>query len=258
MLRMTSFVLLFVLTGLFFESAYAQPRKAVVWSGDAACGWKNQRVSKEEIYACQSVETERGSVSRISHNDVTLSVAFSEQDDRLILAVEIQNDVDEPLMFDTDDWGAAHFRTRSDFLGGKAPLLAETSIPTRDTYREMNRRIKADNTIDEYLADMQQTVETVELRRQDGTRFRVKKTVPDVEQQDAAESRSESRRMMAKNNSEEIRRNALTVKTVGPRASVKGLVYFRRLKKARFVVFTMSLDDTNYIFLLPRADKGPA
>jgi hypothetical protein len=83
----------------------------------------------------------------------------------------------------------------------------------------------------------------------------VERTVPDVEQRDRALSRSESRSMLAKNSSEQMRRNALTAKTVPANNSVKGLIYFRRIKKARYVVFSFLLDDTTYVFLLPRTEN---
>ena len=255
MLRFTRFIIPLFAAAILTTAAMPQVRRTVVWSGDRSCGWKSAAVPKTEIYNCSTIETDRGSVSVVNHNGVSLSVAFLDQDNSFTVAVEIDNKAGDSLMFDTDNWGAAHFRERSDFFSGKRPLLAETAIPTRDAYRQVNGRAKADNSIDEYLADVQQTVETVELRRQDGTKYRVKKTVPDAAEQEAAESRSESRAMMAKNASEQIRKNALTAKTVSSSSSVKGLVYFRRLKKAGFVVFTFPLDDTNYIFLLPKAEN---
>jgi hypothetical protein len=52
-----------------------------------------------------------------------------------------------------------------------------------------------------------------------------------------------------------MRRNALVAKAVAPNSSVKGLVYFRRIKKAGYIVFSLVLDDTNYLFLLPRSEN---
>jgi len=236
-------------------TSYSQERKTVVWSGDPGCGWKNATVEPADSYVCGVLTTPRGNVSTVSHKNISLLIAFLEHDQMITVAVQISNESKEPLIFDTDNWGAAHFRERSDFFAGKKPLVAETSIPTRDFSRQLAGRARSDNSIDEYLAEVQQTVEVVEIRRPDGTKARVKRVVPDVEEQQAAESRSESRTMMARNNSEQLRQNALTVKTVSPEGSVKGLVYFRRLKAARFVVFSFALDDTSYLFLLPRSSK---
>ena len=255
MLRIAKSILPIIIAALASSAASAQQLKTVVWSGDPECGWKNSSVAPTEIYRSTSVETPRGSVSSVTHNGISLTVAFLDRDDLITVAAEIANRNLEALMFDAENWGAAHFRVREDFISGKKPLLAETSIPNRDMTRQISRRATRDNSVDEYLADMQQTVETVELRRPDGTRFRVKKTVPDVEQQQTAAGRSESRSMLAKNSSEQMRRNALVAKAVAPNSSVKGLVYFRRIKKAGYIVFSLVLDDTNYLFLLPRSEN---
>jgi hypothetical protein len=52
-----------------------------------------------------------------------------------------------------------------------------------------------------------------------------------------------------------LRENALTARYAAPGDSVKGLVYFRRVKKAGFVAFSFKLLDTEYVFLLPKAQK---
>jgi hypothetical protein len=254
--RIAKGILILVIAGGILQSVSdAQHLKTVVWSGDSACGWKNAAVNLTEVYRCTSTETPRGSVSSVVHNNVSLAVAFLDRDDLITVAVEITNRNPDPLMFDAENWGAAHFRGREDFISGKKPIIAETSIPSRDVTRQISRRATSDNSVDEYLADIQQTIETVEVRKPDGTRVRVKKTVPDVEQQQTAESRSESRTMLAKNSTEQMRRNSLTAKTVVGNGFVRGLIYFRRVKKAKYVVFSMTLDDTNYLFLLPRTEN---
>ena len=257
MLRVSKMGFLIIASYLIFvSSVFSQERKTVIWSGDPNCGWKNSRVEADDRYLCSSLPTPRGNVSSVAHKKINLTVAFLDRDPFITVAIEISNQNDEPLMFDTDNWGAAHFRNRSDFFAGKQPIVAETSIPARDFARQMANRAKSENSVDEYLADMHQTIEVIEIRRPDGTRTRVKKIVPDQEEQKAAESRSESRTMIARNSSAQFRQNALTVKTVGPSGSVKGLVYFRRVKSTRFIVFSFSVDDTDYLFLLPRNQKG--
>jgi hypothetical protein len=255
MLRFARSPALFFMIAAAVSAAAAQRAKAVVWSGDKDCGWRSSAVGRDELYSCASVDTPRGSVSTINHNDISLSVAFLDRDDLIIVAVEISNRNSEPLMFDAENWGAAHFLRREDFIARKKPFFAETAIPNRDLTRQISRRTTSDNSVDRYLAEIQRTIETVEVRRPDGTRVRVERTVPDVEQRDRALSRSESRSMLAKNSSEQMRRNALTAKTVPANNSVKGLIYFRRIKKARYVVFTFLLDDTTYVFLLPRTEN---
>jgi hypothetical protein len=243
--------LLLLITPAIFSQ---QMQKTVVWSGDPICGWKSGKVIQSDVYTCSSIATSRGSVSVFTHNGVTLAAAFVNDGRFTTAAVQIVNNRDQVLAFDSDDWGAAHFREKVDFTDGKKPLAAETSIPSRDIARGVTRRAIADNSIDEYMADIQQTVETVETRNPDGTRTRVKKTVPNKEEQEAAERRSEARSELSENGRKNIRQNALIAKFIGANSSIKGLVYFRRVKKAQFVVFTIGLDDTNYVFLMTMAE----
>jgi len=250
-----SHITMFLLAGIVAHAGAQAQRKTVVWSDDPACGWKSASVQASDVYVCDATVTARGQVSGISHNGISLAVAFLDDGPYLTVAVRVANGTVEPLIFDTDEWGAAHFKRREDFYSRKRPIAAETSLPSRDALRLLSGRARADNEIDEYLADVQQTIETVEVKRADGTRTRVKRTVPDSQEQEAAQRRSQARSEMALIDGAKLRRNALTAKTVLANDSVKGLVYFRRMKKAEFVVFTFALGDTNYVFLLPRENK---
>jgi hypothetical protein len=205
--------------------------KTVMWSGSSECGWKNERISSGDIYVCSSVPTDRGSVSVIEHNGIVLAAVFSRDGKFTTAAVQIVNKRSEALSFDSDLWGAAQYRSRAELLAGKQPLVAEFSIPSRDTARGIASRANSDNAADEYLASVQQTVQTVEIRQPDGTRLRVKQTVPDASEQEAAAGRSEARSVISERERERIRQNALTAKSVSPNSCVKGLVYFRRKRE---------------------------
>lgn len=253
---MKAAALLFLLSAASTAGVSAQDAKRnfVVWNGDPDCGQRSRSLAGEAI-RCSSLTTERGPVSVVTHNGVSLAVAFLEDDGYLVTAAQIKNTSSEPIAFDSDGWGAAHWASREAFRAGERPLRAETSVPTRDMLRGMSSDARSDSSIDVFMADIQRRGEVVETRRQDGTRVRRLEIRPDKEAQEAASNRKESRSQLTLEEQRSIRRDALTAKTVMPGASVKGLVYFRRLKKAGFVAFSISVADNTYLFLMPRGRR---
>ncbi len=133
--------------------------------------------------------------------------------------------------------------------------MAETSIPTRDILRQMATGVRQESSLDTFIADGQKVNETKEIRRQDGTRYKVDVIVPDKQTQEAVARQNAARSEMVMSEQRRIRETALTAKSVQPGQSIKGLVYFRRLKNVEFVVFSLSLDGTTYVFQLPRVKK---
>lgn len=238
------------------SAAYGQRTgKLVFWSGDPGCGQKSRSITPDDKFLCGTVQTERGPVSTITHNGVTLSVAFLEDSKYNIVGAGITNDTAEPLFFDADMWGAAHFKKKEDLQSRKKPVLAETSIPTRDILRQMATGVRQESSLDTFIADGQKVNETKEIRRQDGTRYKVDVIVPDKQTQEAVARQNAARSEMVMSEQRRIRETALTAKSVQPGQSIKGLVYFRRLKNVEFVVFSLSLDGTTYVFQLPRVKK---
>jgi len=238
------------------SAAYGQRSGMLVfWSGDPGCGTRSRSVPPEELFVCDSVQTDRGPVSTISHNGVTLSVAFLESDEYNIVGAGIANTTSETVVFDADMWGAAHFKTKNAFIERQKPLLAETSIPTRDILRVMATEVRQESSLDTFIADGQKTNETKEIRRSDGTRVRVDVVVPDKETQQAVARQNDARAQMVMSEQRRIRETALTSRSVHPDSSVKGLVYFRKVKGADLVVFSLKIDDTTYVFMLPKNKK---
>lgn len=229
--------------------------KLVFWSGDPGCGQKSRFITPEDKLSCSSIQTERGPVSTITHNGVTLSVAFLEDERYNIVGAGITNKTTEPVFFDADMWGAAHFKKKEDFQGRKLPLLAETSIPSRDILKNMAFGVKQESSLDTFIADGQKTVVTREIRKADGTREKRDVIVPDTQTQEAVARQNAARSEMVMSDQRRIRETALTTKSVQPDSSVKGLVYFRHVKNAEFVVFSLSVDGTTYVFQLPRVKK---
>lgn len=227
----------------------------VFWSGQETCGWKSAPVEDAASYRCSSLPTGRGSVSVVVHGGVTLSVAFLEHDEFLIAAVQIKNSSAEPLNFDPDSFGAAHFKKRKDFIEGRKPIVAETAVPTREKVRELSSKVRTENSAGDLMADIQMTSEVVQIRRPDGTVYRVKRIVPDKQAQTDEEGMGEIRSGLARKKMSRLRENALTARYASPGEAVKGLVYFRRVKKAEFVVLSFKLLDTEYVFLLPKTLK---
>ncbi len=252
---MKPFLSLLILV-ISFGAAYGQPSgRLVFWSGDPGCGVKSKSVPVDDIISCNSISTDRGPVSSITHNGVTLSVVFLEEADYNIVGAGITNGTSESVFFDADMWGAAHFKTKADFHELQKPIRAETAIPTRDIIRVMATDVRQESSLDTFIADGAKTVETKEMRRSDGTRYRVDVIVPDKDTQQAVARQNAARTDMVMGAQRRIRETALTTKSVQPSHSVKGLVYFRRVKNADFVVFSLAVGGTTYVFQLPRVKK---
>lgn len=234
----------------FLAVAVAQsqsPLKVVVWSGDKNCARTDDQVT------CESLETPRGNVSVVTdrRNAISLAVSFYEEDDYIIAATHLKNTSDEPLIFDSDLWGAAHFKRDEARRGGK-PLLAETAIPSRDLLRGIRSGAAVDNSADSFLASIMKSGEVREVRQADGSRQRRLVIVDDQQARSDANSRNDTRRAVANTEQERIRKHALTQRSVPALGSAKGLVYFRRVKKADIVVFSFRVLDGVYVFRLIR------
>jgi len=241
-------------TFVFIVSAYSQKLedRAILWGGDPACGFRGKGFLADEKVSCSSVETPRGPLSVINHDGLSLAIGFLEDDNRIIVAALLKNSTDQAIEFDTDIWGAAHFRTVQGFYASNKPIVAETAIPSRDIVRGVMSGVTLDNSADVFLAGVAKTSEVKEVRRPDGTRVKKIVIVDDQDAQDQAASRGDSRAQVAGDELEKIRKTALTQKWVPAQNSVKGLVYFRRVKKAGLVVFNFRIGDTLYLFRYPR------
>lgn len=226
-------------------------RQLVVWSGAVDCGFKKAIVATD-VVACNSLDTKRGAVSTIRLNDVALAVAFVEHEDYLVTAVHLTNLSSEILQFDSDLWGAAHFKTRAGYFGGEKPVVAETSIPSRDIVRGLARETRIENSLGTFMGDVTQTVEVREVRRNDGTRVRTTVVVADKEAQAAAERQNVNRTESLAAEQRRIRSTALTAKSISAGGSQRGLVYFRRVKNIEFVLFSIAVGDKVFVFQLPK------
>jgi len=244
------FILLLILATAIPVSAQ---RRYVVWTGDEACGQRGSGIAADESISCSSVETPRGRVSSFAHDGLTLTVAFVEQDDYIILGVHIRNDTGVTIQFDSDKWGAAHFESLEALQVRKKPIAAETSIPYRDLIRNARALASKDVAIDTYMADQATTMETKRRRREDGTVVTNTVMASDEEAARLARERSISRQTLAAQEKERYREGSLDVKWLSPGGHTKGLVYFRKYDKAGLVIFSLKVDGTVYIFRLPRS-----
>ena len=97
--------------------------------------------------SCESLQTPRGIVSVINDgaSSVSLAVSFSEDGDHIIAATHIKNTSDEPLMFDSDIWGAAHFSKKESagtVAGPSSPKLrSRRAISLGDKIRSRGRQL---------------------------------------------------------------------------------------------------------------------
>lgn len=249
------FTLLLVVASYASTPAQSMQRRFVVWGGDTRCGHKSLSILPDESISCQSLNTPRGNISVVNHNGISLAVGFLEDDDFIIVATRIENTTAHPFEFDTDLWGAAHFASGESFASGVKPITAETAMPSRDIVRGITSGVALDNSMDTFMASISKTGETKEVRSADGTRVKKVVITDDREAQRIAGSRNDSRKGHAFSEQERIRKTAMTQKWLPAMASTKGLVYFRRVKKAGLVVFSFKLLDTTYVFRLLR-DKS--
>ena len=247
-MRNTFALLIAVAAASFTHAQY--PLKVVVWSGETNCG---RGVAQAQV-SCESLQTPRGIVSVINDraSSVSIAVSFFEDGDHIIAATHLENTSDEPLMFDSDIWGAAHFSKKENARSGGKPIVAETAIPSRDLIRVIRSSAAVDSSADSFMASITKTGEVREVRQQDGSRQRKLLIVDDQQALRDARQRNASRREHAISMQERIRKHALTQKTVPPYGSAKGLVYFRRVKKAAVVVFSFKVLDSIYVFRLLR------
>ena len=231
----------------------APKQKIVFFSADANCGYKRPDPAPTDIITCGTLATGRGPVNTIRVNNIALAVAFLEEDDFNVVAARIVNTGKEPLLFDADLWGAAHFRKKEDYAAGRKPLIAETSLPTGELIRQMAKGARMTNASDEYNASNELTSETREIRKPDGTRVRRVVIVPNKTAEETAALNSSIREEVTAAEQRKIRRDALIARYVPPGSFVKGLVYFRKVKKAEFILYSIRIDDYTFIFRLPRA-----
>lgn len=252
MTAMKGIVSILLLLILVVAAGAQTSRKVIFYNGDKNCGHKSRSIPSDDRITCTAIKTDRGNVSVIAHNDVNLAVAFLEDDDYILVAAKITNTGKEPLIFDSDRWGAAHYETKAGAYKGVRPLVGETAIPSRDIVRGMTSGRKLDDSLDTFIAENQKTSEIRDVRMPDGSRVKRMVVVPDKAAQEDAQRRGEVRLASTTNEQRRIRSTALTAKTVMPNDAVKGIVYFRRVKKAEFVIFAFELDGTTLVFQLPR------
>jgi hypothetical protein len=250
-------VLLILLVTVAVASAQTPKRKTIVFNGDKSCGRKNFQPATDESIVCESLVTPRGNVSVVTHDDISIAVGFVEDEHYIIVATQIKNTSEQPLDIDTDTWGAAHFESKEAFFAGKKPFLAESAIPSRDIVRGITSGVTLDDSADTFMASISTASEVKQVRLQDGTRVKRVVIVEDPQAQTIAGSRKDSRAQSAVNEKDKIRKNAMVQKWVAAHGDAKGLVYFRREKKAGLVMFSFTIGDTAYVFRLLR-DKGDA
>lgn len=248
---LSGLILFFIPAGFWAQS----PAKLIFWSGDKNCGTKSRSVTDPGTVRCETIATDRGPVSSITYDGFSLAVAFLEEDEKLIVGAQITNSTSEIIGLDTDDWGVAHFKMRADFRTGVKPIAAETAIPTRDIIRSLAKGGKLENSLGEFVADNQMTAESRRIRRSDGTEYTRTTIVQDKAAKEAEVRQRTNRIENLTDEQRRIRNTALTNKFVPAHGSVKGLVYFRAVKKAEFVVYSLKVADTTFVFQLPREKR---
>ncbi len=240
---------------LFFATlavAAQDMSRTVFWSGDRSCGRRSPDIKASDKFTCKSIPTDRGPVSVVSFNGISLSVAILDDGKFYIVAAGIRNNSGKAIQFDSDLWGAAHFKSKEDFDSGLAPKLAETSVPSRDIVRSISSEMNLKNSLGDLMGDLQMTGQTKILRGEDGTRYKTTVIVPDTEAQIAEQRQVNARNELFKKEQREIRKTALTAKSVWPSKSITGRVYFRTVDDTDYVVFSLSVAGTSLIFQLLR------
>ena len=102
------------------------------------------------------------------------------------------------------------------------------------------------------MGEISMTAADKEIKRSDGTKYKVTVIVPDQEVKASEQGKTVNRTATLTTEQMKIRETALTAKSVQPGSSIKGVVYFRKVKKAGFVLFSFPIENTIYVFRLPR------
>jgi len=241
-------LLLFGLCGvLAFVASAQEGRRVLMWGDREDCGFKRNIDLAKEAVKCSTITTERGRVSVIEHEGLTLGIVLAFDKANLLISVSISNSTADLIIFDPDNWATANFHSMEEFRMGKPPVFAEYSIPSRDLVRGMRNSTALGNSLDTRMADIDVVMKTVEIRRPDGTRVRVLQQAPNEEARALAQSRSENRSELTGKQQSEIRKTALLDKAIPAHSTVKGIVYFRRENKAPYSLITMPIGDTLYV-----------
>ena len=252
-MKRTSFI---AIIAVMAGNALAQEaRKAVVWSESETCGYKKNIDPATDPVKCLTINTEKGRVSVFEHSGLKLWIVLAFDDSKLLISTSLTNATDEPIAFDSDNWRAAHFESIEDFRNKKAPVFAESSIPSRDLLRGIRNGNARASSLDSYMANTHIVPKMVEVRKPDGTRTRVMVQGPNEEEQFLATTRFRNRDELTLEQQDAIRKNALTAKFVAANSTIKGLVYFRREKKAAYSMISMPIGDTTYILQFLHGEK---
>ncbi|MBV9215153.1 MAG: hypothetical protein JO053_03170 [Acidobacteria bacterium] len=227
----------------------------VVWNGEPGCGQHSRAFTEKDVIACATIVTDRGPVSTIRVNGIKLAAAFLDDGHYSLVAAQITNNTDGTIGFDSDLWGAAYFRTKSGFVSGEKPIIAELSMPSRDIIRGMSYENRLGTELGEFIADTTLVTDVKIITKPDGTKVKKITQINDKDAQAEAERLGSVRNETLTKEQRRIRDTALTAKTVEAGGSVKGLVYFRRHKEAEFVTYSLKVEDTTFVFLLPKTNK---
>ncbi len=230
-------------------------RKVIIWSEDPECDSSpNLRVPVEKII-CSSSQTDRGKAIGIEHNGLRLVILPQPDSEYFTVGAALSNSTQDPFMFDSDTWIVAHYRSMAEFREGKPPLYRGRSLPSRTIIQGLRAEAQQSNSLDSYIASTQTSPKTVEFKRSDGSTGRMVVRVPNEDELNRARERSGNRSKLAEERQEEIRKHALTAKTVMPKSSVAGMVYFERKKNVELSVLSLAVGEVTYVFGIGKSPR---
>jgi hypothetical protein len=203
----------------------------------------------------------------IMTDNLTLAIRLTSDEGFLVLQTVLVNNSEKLIEFDSDRWEAAHYASLPDSTKANADLKTERSIPSRDLIRDIRTE-----TADSLLLEKFMTESLIERRTDSSpivenprnqkmtpvpTSNRGARPVqePNKADQERAQNMGISSVALSQAKQKEIRKYALIAKSIPPKGSLKGLVYFKRVKKAEIAEFRLPIGDATFSFVIPYVNK---
>lgn len=251
-----AFALLIILCSSALSQTQSQaPPKMVLWSEDASCAQKNSSVTPEDNFNCGLFMDGEAKYRRFMHDGLVLMVRFQTWGDKYFIATaSLQNQTDQPVPFNTKEWGIVYFANEAAFKAGEKPIsngytITAPAMVSLDSLKDRQRSL--DN--DSFMADLNKTVVTREGRTNSGNpNQNTRIIVNEVKTDTGAMGASATPTIISiPDNSLKV----LTEKAVPAKKEIYGRVYFALDAKSEFRVVSLPINGVIYIFPVPKTVK---
>ncbi len=253
-LSILAFALLFILcsSALSQTPPPTQP-KMVLWSEDASCAQKNSSITPEDNFNCSLILDGEVKYRRFTHDGLTLTVRFQTWGVKYFIATaSLLNQTDQPVPFNTKEWGVVYFANEAAFKAGEKPISNGYTIKapvmvSLDSLKDRQRSL--DN--DSFMADLDKTVVTREGRTNSGNPNQDSRIIVNEVKTDSGAMKAPASTILIPDNSLKV----LTEKVVPAKKDIYGRVYFALDPNPEFRVVSLPINGVIYIFPVPKTVK---